>query len=257
MVTSRSTCVESESVLLSQAHCVLVRTMPPGSLEQVVFRMDALARLEVAGVPVINPPKAIEAAVDKYLALSKLQFAGLPVPDTLVCQSSEQALEGYHALGGDVVIKPLFGAEGRGITRISDIELAERAFKMLQRMGMVIYLQRFIPHPGFDVRLMLIGSQVFAMRRFNANDWRTNVSRGAKTELFHPDDQMVSLARDAAQAIGAKIAGVDLICDPDCTWYVIEVNAVPGWQALARTLQVDVAREVIGYLRTVVQETGN
>ena len=51
---------------LSRADAVLVRTMPPGSLEQVVFRMDLLARLEAAGIPVVNPPRAIEAAVDKY-----------------------------------------------------------------------------------------------------------------------------------------------------------------------------------------------
>src|SRR5213596_2168026 len=46
---------------------VLVRTMPPGSLEQVVFRMDVLHRLEKRGVRVLNPPLAVEACVDKYV----------------------------------------------------------------------------------------------------------------------------------------------------------------------------------------------
>src|SRR5215510_406484 len=55
---------------LCSADALLVRTMPPGTLEQVVFRMDALARIEAAGTPVINPPPAVEAAVDKYLALA-------------------------------------------------------------------------------------------------------------------------------------------------------------------------------------------
>src|SRR5687767_6585702 len=64
---------------LSACHAVLIRTMPPGSLEQVVFRMDALARLEAAGTVVINPPRAIEAAVDKYLTSAKLQAAGLSI----------------------------------------------------------------------------------------------------------------------------------------------------------------------------------
>src|SRR6267142_6181000 len=50
---------------------VLVRTMPPGSLEQVVFRMDVLHRLQAQGVRVLNPPLAIETCVDKYLASAR------------------------------------------------------------------------------------------------------------------------------------------------------------------------------------------
>jgi len=53
---------------LSGCDALLVRSMPPGSLEQVVFRMDALARVEQQGTPVLNPPRALEIAIDKYLA---------------------------------------------------------------------------------------------------------------------------------------------------------------------------------------------
>jgi glutathione synthase/RimK-type ligase-like ATP-grasp enzyme len=55
---------------------VVVRTMPPGSLEQVVFRMDVLHRLQARGVIVLNPPAAVETCVDKYLATAKLEAAG-------------------------------------------------------------------------------------------------------------------------------------------------------------------------------------
>ena len=63
---------------LDECDAVLVRTMPPGSLEQVVFRMDALLTLESRGGVVVNPPKAVECAVDKYLCTSRLAAAGLP-----------------------------------------------------------------------------------------------------------------------------------------------------------------------------------
>ena len=59
---------------------VIVRTMPPGSLEQVVFRMDLLHRARAAGITILNPPAALEACVDKYLATAKLAAAGLAVP---------------------------------------------------------------------------------------------------------------------------------------------------------------------------------
>ncbi len=150
---------------LSRADAVLVRTMPPGSLEQVVLRMDLLARLEAAGTPVINPPRAIEAAVDKYLTTAKLAAAGLPVPRTSVCQTVESGLEAFDALGGDVVVKPLFGGEGRGIARLTDRALAERTFSLLVGLGAVLYLQAFVCHPGYDVRVLLVGKQAFGMRR--------------------------------------------------------------------------------------------
>ncbi len=233
---------------LTSCDAVLVRTMPPGSLEQVVFRMDVLGRLEASGITVLNPPRAIEAAVDKYLATAKLQAAGLPVPETIVCQTVEDALAGFERLGGDVVIKPLFGSEGRGITRVSDENLALRAFKLLDQLGAVIYLQRFIEHEGCDLRLLLIGDRVLAMRRRNAHDWRTNVSRGASTESFEPTDELVALARTAAHSIGAPLAGVDLLPARDGQIYVLEVNAVPGWKALAQTLHTDVAALVLDYI---------
>src|SRR5262249_707754 len=66
---------------LSNVDALIVRTMPPGSLEQVVFRMNLLAQIEARGLQVLNPPRAIECAVDKYLTTARLTAAGLPVPD--------------------------------------------------------------------------------------------------------------------------------------------------------------------------------
>jgi ribosomal protein S6--L-glutamate ligase len=233
---------------LSTVDVVLVRTMTSASLEQVVFRMDTLAQLERLDVPVINPAKAIEVAVDKYLATAKLQAAGLQVPNTWTCQSVDDAMTAFEALGGDVVLKPLFGAEGRGITRLNDEALAWRAFKMLTQMGAVIYLQPFIDHEGFDYRLFVLGDEVLGMQRSNQVDWRTNVSRGAVTEPLEVSADLADMAYRAADAIGAPLAGVDILPGRDGEHYVLEVNAVPGWRALARTLQINVAKRMLSYL---------
>jgi RimK family alpha-L-glutamate ligase len=234
---------------LDQFDVVVVRTMPPGSLEQVVFRMDALARLEAGGTRVINPPKAIEAAVDKYLTSARLAEAGLVIPRTLVCQTVDEAMRGFAELGGDVVLKPLFGAEGRGIARLEDEALALRAFKMLEQLGAVLYLQEFIEHEGCDLRLFVVGRRVLGMRRRNLLDWRTNISRGAKGEPLTVTPELSELAHRAAEAVGAPVAGVDLLPGRDGRLYAIEVNAVPGWQALSRVLRIDVARLVLDYVQ--------
>jgi ribosomal protein S6--L-glutamate ligase len=243
-----SATIGSADVNLSACDALLVRTMPPGSLEQVVFRMDALARLEGAGQLVVNPARAVEMAVDKFLASAQLQAAGLLVPRTVACQTAEEAMRAFAFLGGDVVLKPIFGAEGRGIARVNDDALALRAFKMLEQLGAVLYLQEFIDHPGHDLRLLVIGDRVLGMRRVSADDWRTNISRGARAEPLEVTSELGSLALRAARALGAPLAGVDLLPDRNGQLYAIEVNAVPGWKALAAILHADVAKMVLDYL---------
>jgi tetrahydromethanopterin:alpha-L-glutamate ligase len=239
-------------VELTQADGVLVRMMPPGSLEQVVFRMDALHRVAASGVPVWNPPRAVEAAVDKYLTLALLDQAGLPVPPTWTGQSAAEALAAFEALGGDVVVKPLFGSEGRGLVRVSDKDIAWRTCHTLERLGAVLYLQRMIRHPGHDVRVFVLGGRVLgSMRRYSpAPEWRTNVSQGGRAEPCRLDAGVERIALEAAGAIGAEMAGVDLMEDLDAgSWVVLEVNAVPGWRALARVTGIDVAAAVLAGLR--------
>jgi ribosomal protein S6--L-glutamate ligase len=225
---------------------ILVRTMPAGSLEQVVFRMDVL---HTAGVPVLNPPRAVETCVDKFLASVRIAAAGLPTPATTACQTSDDAITAFADLGDDVVVKPLFGAEGRGMVRVTDPDLAWRTFHAIEQTRSVIYLQRFVRHPGWDVRAFVLNGKVLAaMKRSNTQDWRANVARGGtalRYELARPEAE---LAVKAAAATGAIVAGVDLLLDERNNWQVIEVNAVPGWRALAPVCGIDIADRVLRFL---------
>jgi RimK family alpha-L-glutamate ligase len=240
---------------LESFDAVLVRTMPPGSLEQVVFRMDVLQRLQSTGIVVLNPPAALEACVDKYLASAKLAGAGLPVPRTIVCQRADAALEAFEQLGGDVVVKPLFGSEGRGMMRVDDAEMAWRTFRTLERQQAVLYLQEFIKHPGWDLRAFVIGGRMLAsMRRRAGNDWRTNVAQGGRAESVDLTPAQQELAGRAARALGVPVAGIDLLPGPDGRCYVLEVNAVPGWRALSAVTGLDVASAVLNFAREAVTQ---
>ena len=234
---------------LFQYDAVIVRTMPPGSLEQVVFRMDLLHQLVEGGRLVLNSPRSLECAVDKYLTTARLARCGLPVPETIVCEGFEEALAAFHTLGGDVVVKPLFGSEGRGIVRVSDPDLAHRVFRTLERIDSILYLQRFVRHPGYDIRILILGGRVLGcMKRISTTDFRTNVSRDAHTEVHVPTSQELDCALQAANCTGASFAGVDLLYDERGQLFVIEVNAVPGWRAFARTTGIDVAEHVIKWI---------
>ena len=243
--------VETAPSPLAGFDAALVRTMPAGSLEQIVFRMDLLHAATAAGVRILNPPRALETCVDKYLTTVRLSRAGLLTPPTHVSQRADDALIAFEQLGGDVVLKPLFGSEGRGMVRLTDPETAWRTFHVLEHTGQVIYQQRFVKHPGWDLREFVIAGRVIAaMRRSSHGDWRTNVAQGGTAENVKLSDTAVSLAIRAAEAVGCPVAGVDLLPGPNGELYVIEVNAVPGWKALAPVSGVDVAKAIMQFLTT-------
>ena len=244
----RSSLISSDQSLMS-ADRILVRSLPAGSLEQVVFRMDALHRLMSAGVRVVNSPRAIETCIDKYLATARMQSAGLPVPRTVVCEQLEDALHGFDLLGGDVVFKPLFGSEGKGIVRVRHRDAARDCFQELAQTGSIFYLQEFVPHPGYDFRALVIGERVVAaMKRTSSGDFRTNASLGASVEPVELPATWQDLAIRASQSVGAEIAGVDLLPNKDGDPLLLEVNSIPGFRALASTTNVNVAREMLIYL---------
>ena len=242
--------IETAGGRLAECDVVIVRTMPPGSLEQVVFRMDALAEIEAAGVEVINPAKALECAVDKYLATARIQAAGLPIPSSIVCENAESAMAAFENLGGDVVVKPLFGSEGRGIVRVSDPDLAYRTFRTLEHIRSVLFLQEFIPHGDSDIRVLVMGNRVQgAIRRSSPGDFRSNIARRGKATRHQPNDREVEYALRATDAVGAVLAGVDVLYDIERGQpVVIEVNGVPGWRAFRRATEIDVAANLIRFL---------
>jgi len=238
---------------LDAADAVVVRGMPgvaapDDRLERVIFRMNALARLAARGTPVINAPRALEAAIDKYLSAAWLAAGGLPVPRCRVAQGIEAAEQAREELGGDCAVKPIFGSRGRGILRVRSREQVA-AIDPAPAADRLYLLQEFVPHHGWDVRVLLVGQRVFSMRRRAApGDWRTNVALGGKPEAFAPPADWVELAIRAARCLETDVAGVDLLPTADGRVLVLEVNGVPGWRALEATTGDDVTGAVADYI---------
>ena len=223
---------------------VLARIIPAGSLEQVIFRVDALHTLEERGIPVINSPRAIERTVDKLWTSALLERAGLPVPETVVCEHPDEALAAFRALG-DVIVKPLFGSMGLGMVRVTTEEMAFRVFRTLETIRGVYYVQRAIDHEGCDVRAFVVGDRVVGAIERRAAGWRTNIARGGQARAITPSGPWAELALRAARAVGADYAGVDLLPAPDGTVYVVEVNGIPGWRGLQQATSSDVAAAIV------------
>lgn len=227
---------------------VIVRSMPLGSLEQVIFRMDCLAAWQDEGIEIVNPPKALETAIDKWLTLQRLAHHSIAVPATVACQSRDVAMQAFETLGSDVVVKPIFGGEGRGIVRIQDPQIAWRVFGTLQQTGQVLYVQQFVEHLGYDIRVLRVGNLLHCVRRHAQGTWLTNVSMGSQAVPHDLSDQQKEMAEKAAAVIGGSVLGIDLLPAADGRLFVLEVNAVPGWKATARALGRDISVDVLKHV---------
>lgn len=232
---------------IEECDAVLVRIIPRGSLEQIIFRMDALHRLERLGVLVLNQPSALERTVDKFYTSALLEDAKIPTPRTIVAERMEDAMAAFRAMG-DVIIKPLFGANGRGMVRVSDEEIAYRVFRALEMERAVFYVQQTLPHEGRDVRAFVVGDRVIAAAWRCADGWRTNRARGGIMRALPLPAAWEELSLRAARAVGAEFAGVDLLPTTSGETHVLEVNGIPGWKGLQDTTPVPIAAAMVEHL---------
>jgi RimK family alpha-L-glutamate ligase len=233
---------------LASCSAILARIIPAGSLEQIIVRLDALHALEERGMLVINSPRTIERTVDKLWTTALLAGAGLPVPDTVVCERADDAIEAFRSLGGDTIVKPLFGSMGLGMVRVSDEDMAFRVFRTLETLRGVYYLQRAIDHAGCDLRVFVIAGRVLGAIERSAPGWKTNLARGGRARSVTLDVRHTELALAAAQTVAADYAGVDLLPARDGAVYVVEVNGIPGWRGLQKATSSDVAGAIVEHV---------
>jgi RimK family alpha-L-glutamate ligase len=239
--------LRSRKTELDLVDLVFARIIPSGSLEQIIFRVDALHTLEDRGIPVMNSPRAIERTVDKFWTSVLLEQCGIPTPETVVCQDADEAFTAFRGWG-DVIVKPLFGSMGLGMVRVSDEEMAYRVFRTIEQIRGVYYLQRAIEHEGVDVRVFVIGGRVIGAIERKSPDWRTNLARGGTARPTALSEYHTGLAIRSAAAVGAEYAGVDLVTGRDGRTYVLEVNGIPGWRGFQQATGLDVAGELLEYL---------
>lgn len=233
--------------LLRMLDALIIRPIGRGSLEELVFRMDLLYRLQRSGLYIVNPPEAIEHCVDKYDILAIMEENGLPVPRTAVSENVGEALKAFEELGGDVVVKPIFGSRGAGATRINDVEVASILFRSITFYHGVIYLQEFVDHGISDIRAFVVGNRVVAAMRRVADSWKTNYSQGAKPSSVELEKAYEDLAVKSAQSIDCKVAGVDIL-ESRSGPFVVEVNSQPGWRGLQSIVDVNIAGEIVDFV---------
>jgi tetrahydromethanopterin:alpha-L-glutamate ligase len=230
---------------------VMVRGIAGGSFEQVTRRLGVLHALRELGVPVYNDARAIERSVDKSMTSLLLHQAGVPTPPSWAVETDAQAqqvLLREAAAGHGLVLKPLFGSQGKGLQRVGLVDGAFVPLPALERgYGSVAYLQRFVPapsQPGFDWRVLVVGGRARAAMRRVSTHWVHNVAQGARCVRAELTPELAARAQDAARALELDYAGVDLMPGEQGP-VVIEVNGVAAWHGLQRVSAANLARTLV------------
>jgi len=222
---------------------VVVRTVGGGTFEQVTMRLSVLHALSDLGVVVYNPPRAIERCVDKSMTSFILSHAGLPTPATWTTENAVQAAELVQqetAQGHQVVLKPLFGAQGIGLKLMNNSDQLPAP----DAIGGAYYLQRYIPAPENkwrDWRVLVVGGKAEAAMMRVGKSWITNVRQGASCVAAPATGELAQLSIEAAKAVGTLYAGVDLVLDQEGRFTILEVNSMPAWRGLQSVTEFDIA----------------
>ena len=232
---------------------VFVRGVAGGTLQQITTRLNMLHMLEMQGVKVFNSGRAIERTVDKAMTSFLLSRANIASPPTWVCESRSQA----HAIiaaqlpKNKLVLKPLFGSQGRGIRLLE--QGAKLPLPMDDFVDSVFYLQQFVDSgkSSYDFRVLVVGNKAVAAMRRNGNGWLNNVAQGARCEAidFTKSDgaDMLHLAEQAAMAVDIDYCGVDIMRDKNGKLWVLEVNSIPAWSGLQSVTKTNINQILVDY----------
>ena len=210
----------------------------------------ALRAFERWGVPTINTSSAAAICDDKVEMTAALAQAGVPTLHTVVAFSVQGALDAAEVFGYPVVLKPVGGSWGRLLAKANSRASLETILEQKQQLGShhhgVFYLQEYIHKPGRDIRVLVIGDEVIAASYRSAGHWITNVARGATSTRCEVTPEIAGIAIDAVRAVGATLAGVDLVETPDGL-KVIEVNGGVEFKGLRTTTDLSIPDVILDH----------
>ncbi|MDT7850687.1 RimK family alpha-L-glutamate ligase [Methylophilus sp. VKM B-3414] len=236
--------------LTQPAPMAFVRGVAAGTTQQIITRMNLLHTLQRQGMVIYNSARAIETTVDKGLTSQFLAEQDVATPATWVCEHRhiahmlmQQALD----TGKTLVIKPLFGSQGKGVRLIE----SRQQFALPQDpfVDGVYYLQEKIECGPYqhDYRVFVVRGEPIAVMQRQGDSWLHNVARGARCSACDEQD-VADIGVRAAQAVNIAYAGVDVMRDKHGKLWVIEVNSIPAWRGLQSITSFDIADVLVNDL---------
>lgn len=215
------------------------------------FGTAVVRQFEQMSVFTPNTANGIMNSRDKLRSLQILSRHDIGIPKTTFVRNQKDVLPAIARVGGaPVIIKVLEGTQGVGVILADNVKIAEAIIETLQSAKQNVLIQKFVAESkGKDIRAFVIGDRVVAaMRRVaQGQEFRSNVHRGGRTEVITLAPEFETTAVRAAQILGLRVAGVDMLEGADGP-QVMEVNSSPGLEGIEGATKLDIAGAIVDYL---------
>ncbi len=202
-----------------------------------------------------NTAHGILNSRDKLRSLQILSRHHIGIPRTTFVRDKKDVLPSIERVGGaPIIIKLIEGTQGIGVLLAESLKAAESIIELLQSQKQNILIQKFVAESkGRDVRAFVVGDRVVAaMRRVaQGQEFRSNVHRGGVAEAVDLSDEYRETAVRAAQIMGLRVAGVDML-EGKSGPQIMEVNSSPGLEGIETCTGMDIAGVVVDYISAQV-----
>lgn len=219
------------------------------------FGTAVVRQFEQMEVYTPNTANGIVNSRDKLRALQILSRHDIGIPHTTFVRDRADVLPAIERIGGaPVIIKILEGTQGVGVILADSTKVAEAIIETLQTAKQNVLIQQFISESkGTDVRAFVVGDSVVAAmrRRATGDEFRSNVHRGGTAEPIELDDRTARVAVRAAQIMGLRVAGVDIL-ESDHGPLIMEVNSSPGLEGIEGATGLDIAGTIVDFIAAQV-----
>lgn len=219
------------------------------------FGTAVVRQFEQMGIYCANTAAGLSNSRDKLRSLQILSRHHIGIPETAFVRDRSDVIPAIERVGGaPVIIKLIEGTQGIGVILADSVKIAQAIIETLQSARQNVLVQKFVSESkGRDIRAIVVGDTVVAaMRRIaQGEEYRSNVHRGGRTEAVDLDEQYRETAVRAAQIMGLRVAGVDMLESNDGP-QVMEVNSSPGLEGIETCTNLDVAGSIIDYMRSQV-----
>lgn len=220
------------------------------------FGTAVVRQFEQMDVFCANSSAGISNSRDKLRSLQILSRHQIGIPETTFVRSKHDVLPAIERVGGaPVIIKLIEGTQGIGVLLAETLKSAEAIIELLQSQRQNVLIQKFVAESkGKDIRALVVGDHVVAaMRRVaQGQEFRSNVHRGGKTEQVELDDDYREAAIRAAQIMGLRVAGVDMLEGRDGP-QILEINSSPGLEGIETCTKLDVAGAIVDYIAAQIE----
>ncbi len=212
-------------------------------------------QFEQMGVYCANTAAGISNSRDKLRSLQILSRHQIGIPITTFVRDKRDVLPAIERVGGaPVIIKLIEGTQGIGVLLAENVKAAESIIELLRSQKQNVLIQKFVAESkGKDIRALVVGDEVVAAmrRRAQGQEFRSNVHRGGLTEAVELDEEYRATAVRAAQIMGLRVAGVDMLESTQGP-QIMEINSSPGLEGIEKATQKDIAGAIIDHIATEV-----